>query len=200
MEVCANDLITQTQIKCKIPVAMRGDLELRCGLDFEKYKYLSNIQANIGKFVEQGCNLYIYSKYTGNGKTSWAVKLLNQYIRNVYTEKDSLIGLFVNVDDFLVTQIKPLHLNQSFIATCKNVDLLILDDIGCSKLTSIEEQILRDIINTRLLNKKSTIYTSNRIDDGLCDTVGLNLGSKIIDSSVIVELTNNSQRKPIDMI
>ena len=80
------------------------------------------------------------------------------------------------------------------------VDLLVLDDIGCSKITALEEQILRTIINTRLLNGKATIYTSTAIDEDLQDNIGLRLANMVLDTSTIVELTNTPQRKPINII
>lgn len=194
----------ELQTKCNIPKTMQGELKLNNGKDLKKYEYLAQVKDNINEFVQEGCSLYIYSEYPGNGKTSWAVKLLNQHIKNVCETGNTntntdLVGLFVNVDEFLVSQVKPLAIDQHFLYLCKNVDLLILDDIGCSKLSSLEEQVLRSIIDTRLVNGKSTIYTSNAIDDTLCDVVGGRLCSKILDSSTIVELINSSLRRPVQL-
>ena len=112
---------------------------------------------------------------------------------------EDLVGLFVNVDELLVSQVKPLKISQYYLDLCKNVDLLVLDDIGCSKITALEEQILRTIINTRLLNGKATIYTSTVIDGDLDDNIGPRLANMVLDQSIIVELKNKPQRKPINI-
>ena len=197
-----NDKYVSMQIKCNVPTAMRGELKLLGAKDKKKYEYLATVKQNIEDFIKQGCSLYIYSRYPGNGKTSWAIKLLNEHIKNVCESNNNndLVGLFVNVDELIVTQVKPLKINQYYLDLCKTVDLLVLDDIGCSKITVLEEQILRTIINTRLLNGKATIYTSTAIDDNLVDNIGLRLANMVLDASTIVELTNTPQRKPINII
>ena len=46
--------------------------------------YLSlGLCLNIDKFVYKGSNLYIYSSTAGNGKTSWAFRLLRAYVNKV---------------------------------------------------------------------------------------------------------------------
>lgn len=190
------------QNKCNVPKSMQGEINLWSGKDLEKYKYLDYVKNNIEEFIKNGCNLYIYSPYLGNGKTSWAVKILNQHIKNMCDSGNTntnLVGLFVNVDEFLVTQVKPLKIDQSFIKLCQQVDLLVLDDIGAAALTSIEEQVLRSIINTRLINGKSIIYTSSTIDDDLDHLVGSRISSKIVDACTIVEFTNPPLRRPIQL-
>ena len=196
-----NDKYVSMQIKCNVPTAMRGELLLLGAEDKKKYEYLALVKQNIEDFIKQGCSLYIYSRYPGNGKTSWAIKLLNEHIKNVCESDNNndLVGLFVNVDELLVSQVKPLKISQYYLDLCKNVDLLILDDIGCSKITVLEEQILRTIINTRLLNGKATIYTSTVIDGDLDDNIGPRLANMVLDGSIIVELKNKPQRKPINI-
>lgn len=190
------------QNKCNVPKSMQGEINLWSGKDLEKYKYLDYVKNNIEEFIKNGCNLYIYSPFIGNGKTSWAVKILNQHIKNVCESGNTntnLVGLFVNVDEFLVTQVKPLKIDQSFIKLCQQVDLLVLDDIGVATLNSLEEQVLTSIINTRLINGKSTIYTSIVIDNDLNKLVGSRISSKIIDACTIVEFTNPPLRRPIQL-
>lgn len=190
------------QNKCNVPKTMQGELKLNSGMDLEKYKYLDYVKTNIEEFIKNGCNLYIYSPFIGNGKTSWAVKLLNQHIKNVCESGNTntnLVGLFVNVDEFFVTQVKPLRIDQSYIKLCQQVDLLVLDDIGAAALTSLEEQILRSIIDTRLINGKSTIYTSSVIDDTLYNVAGDRIANKVLESCTIVEFTNRSLRRAVQL-
>ena len=192
------------QNKCNVPKTMQGEIKLNSGMDLEKYKYLDYVKTNIEEFIKNGCNLYIYSPFIGNGKTSWAVKILKQHIKNVCengnTDTDTnLVGLFVNVDEFFVTQVKPLRIDQSYIKLCQQVDLLVLDDIGATPLSSLEEQVLRSIIDTRLINGKSTIYTSSVIDDTLYNVAGDRIANKVLESCTIVEFTNRSLRRAVQL-
>jgi len=42
-----------------------------------------------------------------------------------------------------------------------NVDLLIIDDLGTEFITSLSTAALFDLINSRLLNQKSTVISTN---------------------------------------
>ena len=52
--------------------------------DAEAYRRLGEIKANICDFVQEGKNLYIASGMSGNGKTSWAVKLMLKYFDEIW--------------------------------------------------------------------------------------------------------------------
>lgn len=53
------------------------------GTDRSEFQKLSSIQKNILDFVNNGDNLYIYSIQAGNGKTSWAIRLLQSYFKKI---------------------------------------------------------------------------------------------------------------------
>ena len=44
--------------------------------DYDAYLTLNDIKNDVVNFVSKGGNLYIYSRRTGNGKTSWAIKIM----------------------------------------------------------------------------------------------------------------------------
>ena len=52
--------------------------------DLENFEYLTTIETNVENFVAQGGNLYIHSKNTGNGKTSWALRLVQTYFEKIW--------------------------------------------------------------------------------------------------------------------
>ena len=54
------------------------------GVDKDKFEQLLTIQKNIKSFVDSGNNLYIHSCIPGNGKTSWAIRLLQAYIHKIW--------------------------------------------------------------------------------------------------------------------
>lgn len=169
--------------------------------DIEKYKYLSGIKNNIKTWVKEGNNLFLYSKYYGNGKTTWAIKLMSSYFSNIlYGNGTRCRGLFINVDDFLLRKKKHItNHNQRFAdmeALLSEVDLVIWDDIGCTKLSDYDHTVIFPIINSRLLNGKANIFTSNLIDDDFSVNVGDRLASRILETSQIVEFINPPQRRP----
>lgn len=182
-----------------------SELTLTAGDDIDKYKYLNNIKNNINEFVSEGCNLYIYSPYYGNGKTTWSVKLMSKYFSNIWDGNGTKCrGLFINVDEFLMakrTQIKNhnqrLEEMEKLIPT---VDLVVWDDIGVTRLKEYDHQILFPLINSRIQNNKANIFTSNVIDEELYNNIGGRLGNRILDTSTIVEFTNKPQRKPRTII
>ena len=70
--------------------------------DVEAFYFLKDIQDHINEFVANGENLYIHSSNTGNGKTCWSIKLMQQYFNNVwYGNRFRCRGLFIFVPAFL---------------------------------------------------------------------------------------------------
>ena len=77
-----------------------------------------------------------------------------------------------------------------------NVDIVIWDDIGCTKLSDYDHSILFPLINSRISSNKCNIFTSNVIDDEFVNNVGGRLASRILETSIIVEFNNPPQRTP----
>ena len=176
-------------------------LKLSAGKDIKKYEYLNNVKENINEFVQDGCNLYLYSPYYGNGKTTWSIKLMSKYFSNIWNGNGTRCrGLFINVDEFLMAKrnaIKHPNLRlEEMEKLIPIVDLVIWDDIGVTKLKEYDHQILFSLINPRIVNNKANIFTSNVIDDQLDENIGGRLANRILDTSTIVEFTNKPQRKP----
>ena len=176
-------------------------LKLSAGKDIKKYEYLNNVKENINEFVQDGCNLYLYSPYYGNGKTTWSIKLMSKYFSNIWNGNGTRCrGLFINVDEFLMAKrnaIKHPNLRlEEMEKLIPTVDLVIWDDIGVTKLKEYDHQILFSLINPRIVNNKANIFTSNVIDDQLDENIGGRLANRILDTSTIVEFTNKPQRKP----
>lgn len=176
-------------------------LKLSAGRDIKKYEYLNNVKENINEFVQDGCNLYLYSPYYGNGKTTWSIKLMSKYFSNIWNGNGTRCrGLFINVDEFLMAKrnaIKRPDIRlEEMEKLIPTVDLIVWDDIGVTKLKEYDHQILFSLINPRIVNNKANIFTSNVIDEQLDDNIGGRLSSRILDTSTIVEFTNKTQRKP----
>ena len=175
--------------------------KLSAGVDLEKYKYLAQVKANILDFVQQGQNLFLYSKYYGNGKTTWSIKLMSSYFSKIWSGNGTKCrGLFINVDDFLMKKKSAISQKNYRLLQIEelipNVDIVVWDDIGCTKLSDYDHSILFPLINSRISSNKCNIFTSNVIDDEFVNNVGGRLASRILETSTIVEFNNPPQRTP----
>lgn len=167
--------------------------------DINAFNRLADIRDDIKNFVNSGGNLYIYSNTCGNGKTTWAIKLMLQYFNemwagNGFTER----GIFVNVPTFLTqcksTISKP---DQKFFEMrdkLSDIDLVIFDDIASTKLSEYDYNTLLTYIDQRTIQEKSTLYTGNVPPDKLSNYVGERLASRIANNSILIELKGRDMR------
>lgn len=136
------------------------------GGDKSKFMFLKEYMENILDNVEEGTGLYIHSTNTGNGKTSWACKIMNYFFRKiVFNASLECEGLYLNVPTFLEDMRRAYNEpNEEFdkqLRDAKKCKILILDDIGSEKPTDWVQERLYTLINERVNNELVTIYTSN---------------------------------------
>lgn len=161
------------------------------------YLRLADIRKNIVDFVEKGKNLYLCSKWTGNGKTSWAIKMLHTYFH--YTavgNYENLKGMFVSTTELLI-QLKDFNnpVTKEYLDNLKSVDLVIWDDIAVSGMSNYDFSQLYSIIDSRILAEKSNIFTSNQPDiNEFTDLMGSRLASRIYYTSEVIELKGKDMR------
>jgi DNA replication protein DnaC len=165
--------------------------------DKQAYYRLADIRKNIVEFVEQGKNLYICSNWTGNGKTSWAIKMLHTYFHHTAVGNyDNLKGMFVSTAELLL-QLKDFNnpLPKSYIDKLKNVDLVVWDDIALTNMSQYDYNQFYSIIDKRILSEKSNIFTTNCTDvKKLSELVGAKVASRIYYTSEIIELKGKDMR------
>lgn len=163
--------------------------------DLSKFFELKEIRDNILEFINQGKNLFICSKSSGTGKTTWAIKLMTSYFKEIWAGNGfEPRALFIHVPTLLY-KLKDFN-NPLDIEQIKEIDLVIFDDIATQdKLTPFEYNQLLMIIDYRLLSKKSCIFTSNltTIVD-LEKSLGARLASRVYGSSKVVEFTGKDMR------
>lgn len=160
------------------------------GTDKEEFEKLSELQKNIKTFIQQGNNLYICSGIPGNGKTSWAIKLLKSYIYKIWPEsKMECKALFINVPKFLLELKSNISKHSDYIDYINDnilsADLVVWDDIATKSTTEFEHEHLLSLLDNRLINNKSNIFTSNILPENLSMLVGDRLASRINQSTVI---------------
>lgn len=165
--------------------------------DRRAFERLADIRENIEEFVEQGKNLYICGEIPGNGKTSWAIKMLQTYFH--YVAEGNMFevkGMFVSVPDLLL-KLKDFSnpLKNEYKENLKSCDLLVLDDIAVTGLSQYDYLQLFTLIDSRMLSGKSIIFTSNVIDmRKLEEVIGERLASRVFGNSIVIEIKGGDMR------
>lgn len=169
------------------------------GTDLEEFTHLSSLEKNILEFVENGSNLYIHSSQCGNGKSSWAIRLIQAYINRIWHISPlTCRALFINTTDFL-QKLKSNLDDSDYInelrETIKKADLVVWDDIAIKQQsTSFELETLLSLIDYRHCNGKSNIYTSNNKPAEISASLGERLASRICFDSIDIELKGTCKR------
>ena len=183
-----------------LPEALWEYKELVCHeKDLQVYKQLQAKSDAILNFIEAGNNLYIYSENCGNGKTTWAIRLMYSYFDKIWHKSCfDCKALFVSVPKFLYNCKRSISQDvKGFEELCNlisEVDLVIWDDIGEMKASDYEHQILFQYIDDRINSKKSNIYTSNKNKEQLEDVLGVRLASRIYNCSECIEFLEEDKR------
>ena len=167
--------------------------------DYNAFLKLNNVKKNIEDFVLFGKNLYIFSTKTGNGKTSWSLKLLQAYVNNIWYKKEiSCVGLFISVPRYLLSIKDAISNNNEYAKHIKenvlDADLVIWDDIATKNMTEFETENVLSIIDARINLGKSNIFTSNITNKELQLYVGDRLSSRILGTSEPIEFIGSDKR------
>ncbi len=167
--------------------------------DKEAFTQLKLIETNIKDFVEEGDNLYIYSSICGNSKTSWANRLAQTYIENIWASSELKCRvLFISVPRFILELKDNINTPSEYISYIKenvlDCDLVIWDDISSKVGTEFEISHLLSIIDNRMSNNKANIFTSNISPENLSSFLEPRLASRIANSSIQVMLQGADKR------
>ena len=177
-------------------------------VDFDAFTKLKHIHDNCGRFVKEGWNLNLYSKNVGNGKTSWAIKILKNFVETYGCNFCSMC-LYINVPQFIAMSKdfeNPDSMNKyaelKSNAMNRDYKLVIFDEIASKQATEADMQNLFTIIDHRIITGKSCIYTSNVLPEELKKLVGERIADRIAgaDRTVNIELKGGSRRKATEFI
>lgn len=185
-----------------LPKRYQFDIPLIAGQDMESFIKLRDFMDNVVENVEQGRGLVLYSKTKGNGKTSWACKIMNAYFKAVaLTNNMRCRGLFLNVPDFL-QKIRenfnnPSEETQELIENVQEADLVIWDDIGTENPSDWVRERLYTFINKREAEGLSNIYTSNIPLETLENNkyLGDRIVSRILGQCSVIEFVGGDRRR-----
>lgn len=165
--------------------------------DKKIFQKLQKAKNNIITSVKNGENIYITSNNTGNGKTSWAIKILLKYFDEIWAGNGLRTrGLFVHVPTLLM-DLKDFDnpVPKKYRELLKNCDLVIWDDIASTGMSGFDYSQLITFIDYRTLTEKSNIYTGNITNrKNLEQAVGVRLASRIFNNCKIFEITGGDER------
>lgn len=180
-----------------IPKNRQIPKSLVADIDLEPYSKLADIKADIVNFVNNGENLFICSKYTGNGKTSWALKLLLKYFDEIWAGNGFRVrGVFVNVPTLLL-QLKNFNhpLSEEYKRNLMEADLVVWDEIASTSISTYDYGNLLMFLDYRFSAGKSNIFTSNATSqEDIEKSVGSKLTSRIWNCSEIIEFRGKDRR------
>lgn len=169
-------------------------------VDKEAWNWLNNYRENVVENIQNGKSIVITSPIVGNGKTSWAIRLLQRYIaetaldgrlvdKAVFCVSSSMLEIFGDFGYFETSIQFFDYLNR-----LKNCDLLVIDEIGSGRVTQVSYNHFYDLVNYRVDNNLATIYTTNYNDEQIKDVLGERLYSRIYDMSTVIEFSASNVR------
>lgn len=146
------------------------------------------------KMQSLGKGLYFYSRLRGTGKTRLAASVGNAIIKTylksvrfITTSNllNSIKSTFENSSSFVDTY-------TTLINDFKNIDILIIDDIGSERASEWVDEMFYNIINDRMTSKKVTIFTSNYSIEEL--PVDKRISNRIMKMAVPIAFPEESVR------
>lgn len=120
------------------------------------------------KMKERGMGLYFYSTSRGSGKTRMAASIANELISKKIQVKFSTSLQILNEIKASWEKSEKEYTESKLLGFLATTDVLIIDDFGTEQAEKawINERFYH-IINSRYVDKKITIFTSNFPIDGL---------------------------------
>lgn len=147
-------------------------------------------------------NLIITGKANGTGKTFSSCVLLHEYIVRKYGRfnLEDPLGMYVDFSE-LMERIKTSIDNKDpdlaeYIRQVKECGLLVIDDVGATRLTDYVRDRAFTIFNERYLNNRSTVLVSNYSEEVLrTDTyIGNRVISRLTENGEILTFTGKDRR------
>lgn len=172
--------------------------------DVNAFKRLNEIKNNIYDISEPNLdmkNLLICSNKTGNGKTSWAIKMLQFFIfKSAQHYPDEELGFFVPVTEFVLAskEYDSSHRKKywDMLEMIEKSRVVVFDDIGAGEYSRAEYMALLSAIEGRVFRKQYCIFTSNFIekDEVIVKKLGERLADRVFETSEKIILNGDGVR------
>lgn len=139
-------------------------------------------------------NLLLHGE-PGVGKSHLACALLRSRLERGET------GIFRDVPDLLLT-IRATYRRKDaegpseddILAALRDVDLLVLDDLGAERQTDWAAETLFALINGRYNAERAMLVTTNYGPEALAAHVGERVAGRLLESSLVVALSGRNWR------
>lgn len=168
----------------------------------EIFTFIRDTVDDIVSIIDEGTNFFFYGTNPGTGKTFNASVLLNHYIyKTCLTSKfdfENPLALYIVYADLMddLRYRRDLDRVQDTLELVNKVPLLLLDDIGSGTNSDFTRDQTYLIINNRLNNGLSTIYTSNLTASELRkpENLGVRNTSRILNYAIGQEFKGTDRR------
>ena len=170
--------------------------------DETAWNKLRKYKTNILKNVQEAKNLYIWSPYCGNGKTTWAVRMLLSYLNEIWSQPVLRPrAVYIQVSELFDRERcnieNPDLYYQALRSSLFTADLVVWDDLGSTRVTDFNALTLLNIIDTRSIRGLCNIYTSNVGGAKVGEMYGSRLQSRIWENSYKVRLSSSVDRRVV---
>lgn len=185
----------------EIPQSWRKEIKLVPEeVDLQMFTVCKQYENAVLEHVGHGNGLFIYSNSVGNGKTSWAMKILQRYIQELSMTGVRVAGpraYYVNVSELFETlrmNMENKDVTIKIEKAIQNADLVVFDDIGVEVPSNWVKNKLYNYINYRYMNGKSMIVTSNLSFDQLGAKLDKRIADRLAEKCRPIHLRGISRR------
>ena len=154
------------------------------------YRIATNFAKNFGMSYS---NLLLYGE-TGLGKTFVCHAIAKELLDNGYTVLYMSAQRLVRVIEDARFDRSAREENKELLNMFDQVDLLIIDDLGSEVMTVVTMASLFDIINHRLVTKKSVVISTNLDQKALQEHYSERIVSRFVDAYQIVKFFGENIR------
>lgn len=151
-----------------LSIYTKPENQKRAKIAFKAAEYWLNEFENMNN---RGMGLYFYSEAKGSGKTRMAISIANELLYSRHIQIKFCTSLQILNEIKSTWNKESVQTEEKLLSFLSKTEVLIIDDFGIEQL---EKPWITDrfysIINSRYMNKKITLFTSNRHVDQLeCD-------------------------------
>ncbi len=164
-----------------------------------KVRQSPDVLRQVSEAMDGRLNLHLYGT-AGTGKSFLAAALLRHEL------EAGRSGRFAVVPDLLALIRRSYRPNngpsaEDVLDAVESVDLLVLDDLGAEKLVNSQGErsewvleTLYRIVNSRYLNRRQTITTTNLGSRELYGRLGAPIMSRFLERCVVIAFTGSDRR------
>lgn len=174
-------------------------------LNYDLRKFAQDIKYQISK----GNGIYLWSTSTGTGKTSVACLLLLKALKYLWyqaaIDEAPTPVMYFNVVELLDKLRSNMNTSDERFSTLWSNQftelapkIILLDDIGAEKPSEWVMERLYSLINYRVANGLSTLYTSNYSPDKLEGQLGSRIASRVFSTKNLVVRMEEIDRRRAD--